>query len=145
MMGNGAGTAAVLEMRRGSEAIELSGTGATKLSDGDDDAYKMARTQKAQEEARAMRRRNALDEGTYVLASDTVMTTQRLLSKEVAQFENVMRQAARKVADEMGVDFKEVRSILVLAWREHRGKRSRMLADHGAEAGMSVTEKEADI
>ncbi|MBB3995296.1 hypothetical protein GGR95_002951 [Sulfitobacter undariae] len=145
MMGNGAQTATVLAAQSSEGAPKKRGGGATKLPDGDDDAYHMARTQKAQEEARALRRRNAMDEGTFVLASETTLVMQQLLSKEVAQFENVMRQAARKIADELGVDFKEVRALLVATWREHRSKRAQLLTEQSEVIEMTEAEREANI
>ncbi|WP_299558698.1 hypothetical protein [uncultured Sulfitobacter sp.] len=145
MMGNGAKTASILTTPEAGPVNKSRSSGATKLSDGDDDAYHMARTQKAQEEARALRRRNAMDEGTFVLASETNLVTQQLLAKEIAQFENVLRQAARKVADDLGVDFKEVRALLIATWREHRGKRAQLLTEQGEVIEMSDAEKEADI
>lgn len=117
----------------------------SRISDDDDDAYALVRTQKAQEEVRKLRRVNAEAEGAYVLASEVTRATQRLISQEIAEFESVLRDGARKVSDQLGVDFKIVRQVMVDTWRSHRQQRSAVLSDQVQTEGMSETEIEANI
>jgi predicted metal-dependent hydrolase len=56
-----------------------------------------------------------------------------------------MRRAARAIADQLGVDFKEARKILIDTWREHRRARSEVLAQQAALAGLDPEEREADF
>ena len=119
--------------------------GAEQLSARDPDRYELARIQKTEEEARKLRRQNAEAEGTVVLASEVQLQTARLIGQEIAEFENVLREAARRVADEMGVDFKAVRQILVAAWRAHRARRAEHLDDAAGVAEMTPLELAGDI
>ncbi len=147
MMGNGGAT------RKAITAISKTGKvsradhpgGASGLKPGDDDGYQMARTQKAVEEARRMRRQNAEAEGVYVLASEVALQTKRLLAQEIAEFESVLRDGARQIADELGVDFKTARSILIGKWRDHRGNRTKKLQSDAVVAQATDAEKTADI
>lgn len=146
MMGNGASTRAALE-KIGADRVgprkELP-AGATKLPEGDDGRYQLARTLKAEEEARRLRRQNAEDEGAFVLASEVRLQVQRQIGQEVAEFESVMRDAARTIADEFGVDFKSVKAVLIGAWRAHRKHRAEKIA--GADrADLNPAEAAADI
>lgn len=150
MMGNGASTQAALKgldaaQEQPPAATPLPPAGATRLEEGDKDEYQMARTQKAIEETRRLRRQNAEAEGTFVLASEVQIQVNKMISQEIAEFESVLRDAARSIADEHGVDFKTVRATLVGRWREHRERRAKVLADAAAKAGTSEAEKEADI
>jgi hypothetical protein len=157
MLGNGAQTRKALrelsqmqdedEQDGGSEAAPRGRAQKqdSRLNDDDDDAYALVRTQKAQEEVRKLRRVNAEAEGSFVLASEVTRATQRLISQEIAEFESVLRDGARKVADQLGVDFKVVRQILVESWRAHRHQRSAILADQSAKEDMTQEEREADI
>ncbi len=143
MLGNGAKTKAAIsgaELRPSTE-----GQGATKLSDNDGDGYTLARTQKTQEEARRLRRQNAESEGTYVLASEVTLQTQKLIAQEIAEFESVLRDGARKIADDLGVDFKSARAILIDQWRSHRARRAEALTKRAASGSMTDAEKAADI
>lgn len=154
MMGNGAGTKQVIQEMAapapdGGAELPLPAAkhpaGASKLNDGDRDAYSMARTTKAIEEARKLQRQNAEAAGQYVLASEAELQIKRLMSQEIAEFEQVLRTAARAIADEFGVDFKITKSLLINQWRTHREKRARLLANAANEAGLSDAEKEQDI
>lgn len=140
LMGNGAETRGALEGIGGD-----GGAGARKLSDGDDDRYKLARTLKAEEEARRIRKQNAVDERSYVLKSEAALQTRRLVGQEVAEFESVMRDGARRIADELKVDFKTARTILVQTWRSHRARRAEKLDEAAGQARMNDAEKAADI
>src|SRR5690606_17526752 len=89
MMGNGASTR---ESLRNINAEEVSAAPRQQRSDaplpvGDADRYEMARTLKAEEEARRLRRQNMAEEGTWVLASEVERHTARAMGQEIAQFE----------------------------------------------------------
>lgn len=150
MLGNGAGTREALQSLADQQDGELplgqseTGSGARRLTEEDPDGYSLARTQKAVEEARKLRRQNAEAEGLYVLASEVELEVKKLIGQEIAEFEQVMRVAARAVADEFGADFKSVKKIMVDTWRAHRDKRSRKLADDARAADMSEDEKAQD-
>ncbi|MEI4485609.1 hypothetical protein V8J36_05360 [Frigidibacter sp. MR17.14] len=109
------------------------------------DRYEIARTQKAEEEARRLRRQNAQDEGLFLLASEAERQIGKVLAQELAEFETVLKEGARRIADRLGVDFKTARQILVETWREHRSKRATALDAHAVEAAMVPAEVEADI
>lgn len=151
MLGNGAATKAALAKvtSAATDAPDSAPSPPSRrseiLSPEDPDRYELARTQKAEEEARRLRRQNASDEGHYVLASEVERSVQRLVAQEVAEFEGVMRIAARRVADEMGVDFKAVRAVLISAWREHRGTRATTLDELAAASTLSDAERAEDI
>ena len=151
MMGNGAQTRAVLKVLvAGGPVQELAplkkvGSGATELDPKDDDRYEMARTQKAEEDVRRLRRINAEAEGRYVLASEVTQTVARLIGQEIAEVETVLRDGARKVADQLGVDFKLVRQILTTAWRDHRGTRVTQLDMQAAQSILTETEAAENV
>jgi transcriptional regulator with XRE-family HTH domain len=154
MMGNGASTRKALRGLAfdGGEAIappvpESSGRSKTdgELPSGDAARYEMARTQKAEEEVRRLRRDNELNEGTLVKASEVERQLARIVAQELAEFETVLRDGARKVADRMGVDFKAVRQALVETWRAHREGRVAALSAEAEAAAMTDAEIAADI
>jgi hypothetical protein len=147
MMGNGSGTQKAITTitEDGTLVPSEHPAGAAKLPSEDDDAYKMARTQIAMEDARTKRRNNAVGEGTYVLASEVAHQTRKQIAQEVAEFESVLRDGARRIADELGVDFKEARAILIDMWRSHRERRTKMLEVAAGKAEATEEEKEADI
>lgn len=117
----------------------------TELPQRDPDRYELARTQKAEEEARALRRKNAEAEGTVVLASEAALQTARLINREVQAMESVLQAGARAVADRLGVDYREARTILVDVWREHRTRRAAELGAEAAAAEMTAQEAGQDI
>lgn len=149
LMGNGSATRAALKDldADGGEAPKARSDlrDGSELPKNDDDRYQLARTQLAEEQARRMRRQNAVEDGTYVLASEARLATERLLAQEISEFEQVLRDGARQVADELGVDFKSARAILIRKWRDHREKRSARLVEEAGKAGLSEAEREADI
>jgi transcriptional regulator with XRE-family HTH domain len=117
----------------------------SELPRGDLARYEMARTQKAEEEARRLRRTNAEAEGTFVLASEVSRVAAKAMAQEVAEFDGVLRDAARKAADLLGVDFKVLRKILQDHWRAHRAGRTQQLGAAAEAAGLSETERAEDI
>jgi len=59
-----------------------------------------------------------------VLVSEAAQQTTRLISREIQAMEAVLQAGARAIADRLGVDCREARTILVATWRSHRAKRS---------------------
>jgi len=165
MMGNGAATRSRLkEIRQGGKGAreddglnldavdeEDAPPGKPVLRDGallpqaDPDRYELARIQKAEEEARRLRRQNQEAEGAFVLASEVEQAVARQMAQEIAEVETVLRDGARAVADRLGVDFKTVRLILVEAWRGHRGQRSQLLAQEANGRPMTAAEQDANF
>lgn len=151
MLGNGSETKRRLAelARTGAETQETPRAASPRadspLSSGDNDRYELARAAKAEEDLRAMRLRNGREEGLYVYAAEVERQVASVLSQEIAEFENVLRDGARAVADKLGVDFKAARKILIDHWREHRAKRSTQLAGDAEAAEMLPTEEENDI
>lgn len=121
------------------------GMDGTELVVGDLDRYELARTQKAEEEARRLRRQNLEAEGTYVLASAVDAQVARVLAQEIAEMEAALRDGARRVADALGVDFKAVRRHLLDAWRAHRARRAEALGAEAAAATLTADEAAADV
>lgn len=80
-----------------------------------------------------------------MLASESERQVSRMLAREIAGFETVIRDGARAVADRLGVEFKAARQILMETWRAHRTGRAEALADAAGEAGLTAAEKDADI
>ena len=148
MTGNGAGTRKALrEMAADSGDTDQPDKGAKNrgsdvLPPSDPDRLELATIQIKEEEARRRRRDNARDEGLWVLAEEVQRHTARLLANEVGQFDTILRDGARAVADALGVDARQVRRILTDQWREHRARRSDQLAQQATQARMTETEKE---
>jgi len=118
---------------------------ATAASPQETDRYEIARTQLAEEKARTARRDNQLAEGRYVLAEEVERQVSRALAQEVSEFESVLREAARKVADKMSVDYLLARQILLETWRAHRTQRAKVLGQQAETATPTDAEQEANI
>ncbi|SEI10018.1 hypothetical protein [Paracoccus alkenifer] len=150
MMGNGAATRDALRRIGGDDAPAappLASTGSRfdgQLPVADSDRYEMARTLKAEEEARRLRRQNMAEEGTWVLAEEVERRSSRALAQEVAQFETLLRDAARAVADDFGLDARAVRKVLMDKWRAYRADRVQVLTALAEGAEMTQAEDEAD-
>jgi transcriptional regulator with XRE-family HTH domain len=142
MTGNGAATRKTLrEMNNGEPPPKDS----DQLSPNDPDRLELATIQIKEEEARRRRRENAREEGLWVLAEEVQRHTARALAQEIGQFDTVLRDGARAVADALGVDARTVRKIMVDQWRDHRARRSDQLAQQAGVARMTDAEKaEAD-
>jgi transcriptional regulator with XRE-family HTH domain len=143
MMGNGASTRKALRglAFEGGEAIAPpvpESPGRSKmdgeLPSGDAARYELARTQKAEEEVRRLRRDNELNEGTLVKASEVERQVARIVAQEIAEVETVLRDGARKVADRMGE-----------TWRAHREGRVAALSAEAEAAAMTDAEIASDI
>lgn len=156
LMGNGAETRkALADLAAGTVSNDRrkpapSPASAPPKSDGelepkDPDRYELARTQKAEEEARRMRRQNAEAEGSYALVSDVTRQVAQQMAQEIGEFEAVLRDGARQVADVLGVDFKVVRQIMVDRWRAHRSTRAAQLSAQAETMGLSPAERAEDI
>ena len=152
MMGNGAGTRQTIKTiladvpdEAPTKPVAPVQRDGGELLPSDSARYELARTLKAEEDARRLRRINQEAEGQFVLASEVSHQTTRLIAQEIAEIEAVLRDGARHVADRLGVDFKTVRQILVETWRGHRAKRSDQLDAQAASAGMSEAETESDF
>ncbi|GGG59830.1 hypothetical protein GCM10011415_02240 [Salipiger pallidus] len=141
MLGNGAGTKERIRDPQPAAASPREG----QLAPRDPDRYELARIQKVEEEARRLRRQNQLEEGSMVLADNAAREAARALSKELAQIEDLLKRGARSLADELGVDFKQARKILLDHWREHRTRRARALQDEADAADLSDDDREADF
>lgn len=152
MLGNGAKTLQTLkasplwsEMRPAHSAPPKPQVVDGALSPDDLDRYELAKIEIAEQDARRKRRDNLRDEECWILATEVSRQVAKIVGQEVAEFEMVLRDGARAVADQLGVDFKAVRKILIDQWREHRGQRADVLDAHAGEAVMSDEEKEADV
>ena len=55
------------------------------------------------------------------------------------------REGARAVADKMGVDFREVRKVMVDVWRQHRGARATVLDAAAIDCDLSDQERAQDF
>ena len=152
MLGNGAKTSEALARLSGSEPA--GGEGGDPERDLPQDPagseapsrYELARTLKAEEDARAARRRNREAEDTLVLASVVANETARQIAQEIAQIESsVIRTGARRIADDMGVGFREARVILTEVWREYRTGRAAVKAEEAEAAQLSAEEQAEDF
>lgn len=147
MLGNGAATRAALKDFGCAEAApaapRVRPDSALPLTDPD--RYELARTQKAEEEARRLRRQNLADEGAWVIAAEVERQTGRLLSQEIAQVEVFVRDVARAVADQFGLDFRTVRKSMMDEWRRYRAARAVALGAQATDVPMAEHEDEANI
>lgn len=146
MLGNGAKTVEKI----GSNA----GTGSAELEDLDAlspeaDAVRIATQSKAisaREAARRDLRRSAEENGTYVLASSVTHEVARQVGRLAGEVETiVLRDGARRVADELGVPFGEVRQILRDVWRAHRRRAAAKAGSEADAAELTAEENVADI
>lgn len=111
------------------------------LPPNDPDRLELATIQIKEEEARRRRRENAREEGLWVLAEEVERSTARALAREVGQFETVLRDGSRAVADKLGVDFRTVRKLMIDQWRAHRARRAAQLAQDADAATMTEAEQ----
>jgi len=150
MLGNGAATRRALRDLVDDDAVQMPAPSrppksGSALDPRDPDRYELARILNAEEDARRKRRDNERDEGRWVIAEEVQRQTARAMAQEVAQFETVLRDAARAVADRFGLDFREVRKVLMDQWRGHRGQRAETLEGAAAGVEMSDAEKAAQV
>ncbi|MES2845630.1 MAG: hypothetical protein V4747_11425 [Pseudomonadota bacterium] len=146
MMGNGAETKrALASLREADPAPTLPQGKSMELKPDDPDRYELARISKAEEEARKMRRQNAEAEGLFVLASAVEREVAKVVGQEVREFESVLKEGARAIADRLGVDFKTARQILMDTWRGHRGDRAAALDEASNAADLTAEEVAENI
>lgn len=116
-----------------------------KLAESDVDATELANLAIKQENLRTLRRNNAVAEGQYVLAAEVERQVAQIIAQEVAEFEQVLRDGARAIADKLGIDFKVARKILTDMWRAHRKGRVVVLDQQAQVAALADAERVADI
>ncbi|MGY6705912.1 hypothetical protein [Roseinatronobacter sp.] len=151
MLGNGAKTRQRLEnveqeVPTEDESSSSKGAAATLLSPKDPTRYELARTQEIEEKARRARRQNESEEENWVLASEVASETARQIQLEIASIESsVLRTGARRLADELDVDFKLARAILTQVWREYRAQRTEQKAAEADAAHLSEAEEKANF
>lgn len=152
MLGNGAETRRALKDAATEPALPLAPPAPRKAAPPlppdvieEPSRYDLARIQIAEEDARRKRRDNERDEGRWVLAEEVARESAKQLGQELAKFEIALRDGARDVADQFGIDFREVRQVLMRQWRAHRGARAQALALNAEACQTSEAEKEADI
>lgn len=147
MTGNGLGTRRALrDIEDGAAPPAAVGPrDGSELPQRDPDRLELATIQIKEEEARRRRRDNERDEGRWVLAEEVQRQSARAVSREIGQFETVIRDAARAVADQFGVDFREVRKVMMDQWRQHRGNRRDELRAEAEGVTTSDAEKAANI
>ncbi|QFS83994.1 hypothetical protein [Roseivivax sp. THAF197b] len=152
LLGNGAGTKASLGTIAADAGSDRGDGGpaneqaAPQPATKDPSRYEQARTLELEEKARRARRQNEAEEGHWVLASEVASETSRQMAMEIAAIESkVLRGGARRLADELGVDFLQARAILTHVWREYRGERAEEKSDEAAAAQPSEVEQEADF
>lgn len=144
MTGNGLGTRrAIRDIEDG--VAPIAPRDGPELSYRDPDRLELATIQIKEEEARRRRRDNERDEGRWVLAAEVQRQSSRAVAREIAQFETVIRDAARAVADNFGVDFREVRKLMMDQWRQHRGQRRDDLRREADAARVTDAEAQANI
>lgn len=136
VMGNGAEAA---EVRRGAVASDPAPDPAPPeagedIDDSVAERYRRARADKAETEAVKARIGLALEQGRYVLASEVELATRKALAEEIAGVESMLRDAARTLAAEHGLDPVALRASLLSLWRAHRARRSASVARDAAEA-----------
>lgn len=135
VMGNGAaaaGTRRELLMSGGNrETVTRRPVASAVHPDAEDDdaaRYQRARAEQAEIDTLLKRRRLAEEEGRWVRVSEVERATRTALAGELAQIEAMLRDAARRLADEMGVDYRAAKAVLVAEWRRHRAARRDDLA-----------------
>ncbi|WP_225029439.1 hypothetical protein [Xinfangfangia pollutisoli] len=111
----------------------------------DPDRLELATIQIKEEEARRRRRDNERDEGRWVLADEAQRQAARALAREIGQFEAVIREGARAVADRFGVEVREVRQVMLEEWRRHRARRRDQLRAEAGAADLSASERAATV
>lgn len=151
MLGNG------LTTRRAIRSLQADGEAATpsvpkkdqvrdgKLDEGDVDQLEIVKLATASEQLRKLRRDNAVSEGHFVLAVEVERQVVRAIGQEVREFESVLREGARAIADNLGVDFREARKILTDRFRAHRKGRAEVLEAQAAVADPTEAERASDI
>lgn len=141
MTGNGLNTRRNLRQMADSNADEpIARRSDSEMDARDPDRLELATIQIKEEEARRRRRENAREEGLWILAEEVERQTARALAAEIGQFDAVIREAARQVADTFGLDYRQVRKLMMDQWRAHRTRRAAQLGEDADAAPMSAAE-----
>ena len=93
-------------------------------------------------EARCLSGEEAVAAG---LADEVARQVRRQIAREIAEVESFLRDAARRIADRHGLDFRTIRAELRDQWRSHRGTRAGAAATMAEAAGPSDAELDEDI
>lgn len=144
MLGNGLATRRAIRSLQSDQPEFPAPRREGRLPEGDPDELEIVKLAKANEELRRLRRDNAVADGAYVLASEVERETAKAIRAEIARFETLLRDGARAIADQLGVDFKAARKILTDLFRAHRSGRVDQLVGEAA-AALTAAEAEADI
>jgi hypothetical protein len=125
------------------------------IDDGDDDTagmdsdikrrYDLGRAMRIEEQARAARYDNDQRQGSLVLAAEVQAQVLAQIGQELAQIESFIRQASATLAEALGAQRQQVRSILLAEWRRHRGERAAAAAMRADAAKPTPAEKAADF
>lgn len=146
MTGNGRVTRRVLQGLDDADPVQpVPVRDGAELSSRDPDRLELATIQIKEEEARRRRRDNERDDGRWVMAEEVERNTARAIAREVSQFEVVLRDGARAVADTMGVDFRQVRKVLMDQWRQHRTARHEAVQADAEAASMTDAERASNV
>lgn len=140
MMGNGRRT-----KKRLHQKIAPTASQGNILSLNSNTSYDAARTQKAIEEARTLKRKNEEQAGRYVLASEVELTISRLLIQEISEIEVFLKKVARKLSDKYNLNFRLIRKEIMDDFRMQRVARDKALKGKAKTKKLSTTEKKADI
>lgn len=150
MLGNGADTKkAIRAVLQGDAApvqpsLDVRPKGEV-LSNDDPDQYKLLREAHAKEDLRTKLRNNARDEGLWILASEVDRNVSRLMAQNLAEIETFVKDVSVLVAVRMGIDQRQVRQIILEAWRGFRTERAKSLAAAADDAGLSDIEQAEQI
>lgn len=153
MLGNGAATKrAIKAVLQGPPATESDKIAAPvpqpkgeAMAADDPDQYKLLREANAAEDLRAKRRNNAVYEGQYVLASEVEQQVARILAQVMAETEVFIKDVAQAIGDKLGIDKRQVRQIIVDAWRENRRTQAQHMASAADGADLTEAERAAQV
>ena len=109
------------------------------------DTYEVHQTAFAKERARKAARENAEYDDRFVLASEVAAQVRSALAQEIEQFASVEADQAQAIADEFGLNPREVRRIMRDISRSARAKRQSALEAGAQEATRTKEEEAADF
>ena len=148
-LGNGASAASarrdLISGERPADRRPTANAAPPSAEEADTARYQRARTEQAEIETMLKRRRLAEEDGRWVLASEVERATRAALAAEIAQVESMLRDGARQAADELGVDYRALKAILLEQWRRHRARRRDELAEQAGDAELTADELAEDI
>lgn len=123
--GNGALHALRRALLAAGGAPEGLGAGAIDIGETADAqaALIAAKAERARLEVAELRRREAAQQGRWVLASEVAREVRRALAAEVLRFREVFDMALPGLTEEHGVPTERARAVLDQCWREHVARR----------------------